>query len=117
MEQEIGIALFLLPSKTEAWRRFSQILSGSRQNEFSAWCHRCGIMGINRWLCEESNSAFVIVHLKIADNTQIWQLLRTDTSKFQQWLFYQILELHGIDLSHFTQTIPHLQTIKEVGML
>jgi hypothetical protein len=87
-----AIILPLLPGKTEAWRRFSQELEGSRAPQFEEWCLQLSIEEISLSLVEELKA--VIIRLAAAPECKP-ALAQTP---FHRWLRKQTQVLHGIDL-------------------
>ena len=111
---EVTIAMAIFPGKVEAWRRFEQTLTGSRQQKFEAWCQKYDLLVLETKIYDTKGGAFVFVHIQISDVSTAIRGLVADTSQFQVWFFKQIYTLHGIDLYRLAQTIQTSLEHKEV---
>lgn len=111
---EVTIAMAIFPGKVEAWRRFEQTLTGSRQKEFEAWCQKNDLLVRDTALYDTNGGAVVLVNIQINDVSITTRRLVVDTSQFQIWFFKQIYTLHGIDLYRLAQTIQTSLEHKEV---
>jgi len=92
------VLLPLLPGKQEAWRRFYQILQGSRRNEYAAWRECMGIAQEEVWLSQAAQGDLVRIHLQAEQPQSVLAGLMASQGVFDRWLQQQLLELHGMNL-------------------
>jgi hypothetical protein len=89
----------LLPGKTEAWRRFYQMLMNSRREDYKASRRRLSITCERIWLVSSSYGGSVIVSIEAQDMKTIITRLAASDNPFDRWFRRKMLELHGIDLA------------------
>jgi len=94
----LTVVLPLLPGKQEAWRRFCQVLQGSRRGDFEAWRERMGITRQEVWLSQTAQVDLVRIHLEVERPERVVTDLTVSPHPFERWLPQQMLELHGLDL-------------------
>ena len=99
----VGLASPILPGKQEEWRRFCQVLQGSRRAEYEESRRRLGITRELEWLAQAPRGEVVIVYLEVEHPEQLLTKLATSQEPFDCWLRKQLLELHGLDLAQMLE--------------
>ena len=95
--------------KVEAWRRFCQELSGSRQRQYEASRQRLGITHERMALMENSLGATAVTTLEAPDVARALGLLISSDHAFDIWYRERLHELHGIHLvgyERYSQSMP-----------
>ena len=100
----VTVVMPILPGKAEAWRRFKQELEGSRQEDFTNWCHQMDLTIGKIWLSDTPGGAVAVLNLQLADQEAAVAKLADTTQPFEHWLRDQILSLHGLDLTKIART-------------
>ena len=95
----------ILPGKQEAWRRFCQALEGSRHDEYERSRQRLGIIKECIWFAQMPQGEIAVVYLEMEHPERVIAQLATSSVPFDRWFRSQLLELHGVDVSHL-QSIP-----------
>ena len=90
----------LAPGQAEAWRRWTQELSGLRKQEFADACRRLGIVRVVAWSTEIEHAEVVILYVETSRPEQGFSLLAASEEPFDLWLKQQLSTLHGLDLTH-----------------
>lgn len=106
----------ILAGKVEAWRRFCQELSGSRQKPFQASRRRLGITREQLALVETSFGAMAVTTLEAADVDRALGQIIASKLPFDIWYRERLHELHGVHLAGYEQfsqpaPLPHNQTV------
>ncbi len=96
----------ILPDKEEAWRRFYQELSGSRQTEYKQFRRRLRITKEFVWVSQAPRGEIAIVYLEVEDLEQVIPNVITSDLPFDRWFRQQLLELHGLDMRHLLARSP-----------
>ena len=93
----------IVAGKVEAWRRFCQELSGSRQQMYEASRQRLGITRERLALVETAFGSAAVTTLEAPDVD--WALGQIIASKlpFDRWYREQVRALHGINLAGYEQ--------------
>jgi hypothetical protein len=107
MMTALTVVLPLLPGKQEAWRRFCQVLQGSRRCEYGAWREQMGITQEEAWLSQTAQGDLVRVHLQAEHPEHALADLATSRRPFDRWFRQQVLELHGLDLALLVPASAH----------
>lgn len=90
----------ILPGKTEAWKQFTQEMSGPRKNEHAASRKRHGIKQETAFLQQTPmGDMAVIVTDTDKDLGELFQALAMSNDSFDVWFREQIKELHGLDVT------------------
>jgi hypothetical protein len=89
----------LAPGQAEAWRRWTQELSGLRKHEFADACRRLGILRVVAWSTEIEHAEVVILYVETSRPEQAFSLLAASQEPFDLWLKRQLSTLHGLDLT------------------
>jgi hypothetical protein len=98
----------ILPGKQEEWRRFCQVLQGSRRCQYEESRQRLGITKELAWLHappQPPQGEIVVVCLEAEHPQQVLSQLAASDLSFDRWFRQQLLELHGLDV---TQAPPGL---------
>jgi hypothetical protein len=112
----------ILAGKVEAWRRFCQELSGSRQVLYEASRQRIGITRERLSLVETTFGSTAVTTLEAQDLG--WALSQIIDSElpFDVWYRERLQELHGVNLTGYEQfsqrtPLPHNQELVFEWML
>ena len=106
----------ILAGKVEAWRRFCQELSGSRQQMYEASRQRLGITFERLALVETTFGATAVTTLEAPDvNRALGQIIASGLP-FDIWYRERLQELHGVNLAGYKQfaqgtPLPHNQEL------
>jgi hypothetical protein len=93
----------ILDGKVEAWRRFCQELSGSRQKQFEASRQRLGITRERLALVETAFGATAVTTFEAPEVAQaLGQIIASDLP-FDVWYRDKLQELHGVNLAGYEQ--------------
>jgi len=95
----------ILAGKKEAWRRFCQELSGSRQQMYLSSRRRMGITHERMALVESVYGATSVTSLEAADVGQALGQIISSRLPFDRWYRERLQELHGINLSGYEQFV------------
>ena len=93
----------ILDGKVEAWRRFCQELSGSRQKPFEASRQRLGITRERLALVETAFGATAVTTFEAPDVAQALGQIIVSELPFDVWYRDKLQELHGVNLSGYEQ--------------
>lgn len=96
----------ILPGKQEEWRRFCQVLQGSRRCQYEESRQRLGIIKELAWLhspLQAPQGEVVVICLQVEHPEQVLPQLAASDLPFDRWFRQQLLELHGLDV---TQALP-----------
>lgn len=99
----------ILDGKVEAWRRFCQELSSSRQEPYEASRQRLGITRERLALVDTAFGATAVTTLEAPDVAQaLGQIIASDLP-FDIWYRDRLQDLHGVNLAgyeKFAQPTP-----------
>jgi hypothetical protein len=93
----------ILAGKVEAWRRFCQELSGSRQKPYEASRQRLGITRERLALVETAFGSTAVTTLEAPDVDQALGQIIASLLPFDIWYRERLQELHGINLAGYEQ--------------
>ena len=93
----------ILDGKVEAWRRFCQELSGSRQKPFEASRQRLGITRERLALVETAFGATAVTTFEAPDVAQALGQIIVSELPFDVWYRDKLQELHGVNLAGYEQ--------------
>jgi hypothetical protein len=93
----------IVDGKVEAWRRFCQELSGSRQQMYEASRRRLGITRERLALVETAFGSAAVTTLEAPDVDRALGQIIISKLPFDRWYREQVRELHGIDLTGYEQ--------------
>ena len=99
----------ILAGKVEAWRRFCQELSGSRQQPYEASRQRLGITREQLALVDTAFGATAVTTLEAPNVARALGEIISSNLPFDVWYRDRLLELHGVNLAGyelFTQRAP-----------
>ena len=97
---EIAAVYPILPGKTEAWKEFTQEMSGSRKNEHAASRQRLGIRRETAFLQQTPmGDMAIIVTDTDKDVGELFQSLAMSSETFDVWFREKVKELHGLDVT------------------
>jgi hypothetical protein len=105
----------ILAGKVEAWRRFCQELSGSRQKPYEASRQRLGITREQLALVDTAFGATAVTTLEAPDVAQALGQIIASNLPFDVWYRERLQEVHGVNLAgyeQFAQRAPPLQNQK-----
>jgi hypothetical protein len=95
----MACVLPILPGRQEAWRRFCQVLQGSRRDEYEEFQRRLGITKELVWLQQTLRGDMVIVYLEMGQPDRVLPQLAVSDFPFDGWFRKQLLDLHGLDVT------------------
>ncbi len=93
----------ILDGKVEAWRRFCQELSGSRQKPFEASRQLLGITRERLALVETAFGATAVTTFEAPDMAQALGQIIASELPFDVWYRDKLQELHGVNLAGYEQ--------------
>lgn len=108
----IVLTFLILPGKVEAWRRFCQEISGSRQQMYLSSRRRLGITHERMALVENTYGATAVTTLEALNVGRALGQIITSVLPFDRWYRERMQEIHGINLTgydQFLQSVPSLQ--------
>ena len=100
--ESLVCVLPILPGKQEEWRRFCQVLQGSRRCQYEESRQRLGITRELAWLhtpLQALQGEVVVVCLEVEHPEQVLPQLAASDLPFDRWFRQQLLELHGLDIA------------------
>ena len=90
----------ILTGKTEAWKQFTQEMSGARKNEHAASRKRLGIQLETDYLQQTPmGDTAIIVTETDKEIPQLFQALAMSSDPFDVWFREKLKELHGLDVT------------------
>jgi hypothetical protein len=95
----------ILPGKAEAWRRFCQEISGSRQQMYITSRRRLGITHERLALVETAFGSTVVTTLKAVDVGWALGQIVVSNQPFDRWYRERLQEFHGINLAGYEQFV------------
>ena len=99
--------------KVEAWRRFCQQMSGSRQQLYKASRLRLGITRERLALVTTAYGSAAVTTIEAPDvGRALSQIIGSDLP-FDLWYREQVQELHGINLAGYEQFLQPVQILPE----
>ena len=106
----------ILAGKVEAWRRFCQELSGSRQIMYEASRQRIGITRERLALVETAFGSTAVTTLEAQNLGQALGQIIDSELPFDVWYRERLQELHGVNLTGYEQfsqrtPLPHDQEL------
>ena len=107
MMTALTIVLPLLPGKQESWRRFCQVLQGSRHREYAVWREQMGITQETAWLSQALHGDLVCLQLEAKHPQRLLADLSASHRPFERWFRQQLLELHGLDMMQLANASAH----------
>jgi hypothetical protein len=112
----------ILAGKVEAWRRFCQELSGSRQVSYEASRQRIGITRERLSLVETTYGSTAVTTLEAQDLGWALSQIIDSEAPFDVWYRERLQELHGVNLTGYEQfsqrtPLPHNQEMVFEWML
>jgi hypothetical protein len=99
----------ILTGKVEAWRRFCQEISGSRQQMYITSRRRLGITHERLVLVETHFGSTAVTTMEALDVGRALGQIITSTLPFDRWYRERLHEMHGINLAgyeQFVQAVP-----------
>jgi len=93
----------ILTGKVEAWRRFCQELSGSRQQPYEASRQRLGITREQLALVDTAFGATAVTTLEAPNVARALGEIISSNLPFDVWYRDRLLELHGVNLAGYEQ--------------
>jgi len=93
----------ILTGKVEAWRRFCQELSGSRQHPYEASRQRLGITREQLALVDTAFGATAVTTLEAPNVARALGEIISSNLPFDVWYRDRLLELHGVNLAGYEQ--------------
>jgi hypothetical protein len=94
------------PGASEAWRRYLQELTGSRLDEYEAFCQRWGIAKEQIWIIETLKGAVTIITVAtIEPGLRVEQWVNCDLP-FERQFREQLLLVQGFDLTNLSVEAP-----------
>lgn len=102
----------ILAGKVEAWRRFCQEISGSRQQMYITSRRRLGITHERLALVETDYGSTAVTTLESPDVGRALGQIITSNLPYDRWYRERVQELHGINLAgyeQFVQPVPPTQ--------
>jgi hypothetical protein len=97
------LTLPIAAGKVEAWRRFCQELSGSRQQRFETSRRRLGVTRERLALVETPFGSTGVTTLEAHDVALALSEMLGSDRPFESWYRERLHDLHGINLSRFEQ--------------
>lgn len=112
----------ILAGKVEAWRRFCQELSGSRQQMYIASRRRLGVTHEKLALVETAFGSVAVTTLEAPNVDRVLGQIIASLLPFDRWYRERLQELHGVNLATYEQfaqpkTPPHNQELLFEWML
>lgn len=95
----------IVTGKVEAWRRFCQDISGSRQLMYITSRRRLGITHERLALVETNYGATAVTTLEALDVGRALGMIITSNLPFDRWYRERVQELHGINLAGYEQFV------------
>ena len=89
----------ILPGRQEAWRRFHQVLQGSRHCEYEESRRCLGITKELTWFTQTPLGEMAIVFLEAEYPEQVISQLVASDSPFDHWYRQQLLELYDFNVT------------------
>ena len=107
----------ILKGKVEAWRRFCQEISGSRQLMYIASRRRLGITHERLALVETTYGSTAVTTLEALDVGRALGQIVTSSLPFDRWYRERMRELHGINLTGYEQFVQQVPGTQEPELL
>ena len=95
----------ILADKVEAWRRFCQELTGSRQQMYLASRRRLGITYERLALVETAFGATTVTTLEVAEVGWALERMITSDVAFDHWYWESMQAFHGIRLAGYENSV------------
>ena len=106
-KQSIGLAVPLLPGKTEAHRRVADALNGERRDGFDEFHRRAGVTE-DWWIQETPMGDFAVVYLESDDLGAAMGHLAQSQGETEAWFKQALMETQGIDWGGPPPPLPEL---------
>ena len=95
----LGMALPLLPGKTEAWKNWVQEMGGARLSEYQASRQKLGITREASFLQQTPQGDMAVLYIEAVDITLALQGLAISQDPFDVLFRQRTLDLFGFDLT------------------
>lgn len=95
----------ILRGKVEAWRRFCQEISGSRQQMYIDSRRRLGITYERLALVETSFGSTAVTTIEASDIGRAFYQITVSNLPFDRWYREHVHEIHGINLAGYEQFV------------
>ena len=95
----LGMALPLLPGKTESWKNWVQEMGGARLSEYQASRRKLGITREASFLQQTPQGDIAILYIEANDIAGALQGLAMSQDPFDVLFRQQTLDLFGLDLT------------------
>jgi hypothetical protein len=106
-----------MTGKVEAWRRFCQEISGSRQLMYITSRRRLGITHERLALVETTYGATAVTTMEALDISRALGMIITSDLPFDRWYRERLQELHGINLYTFEKFVQPAPPMLEQELL
>ena len=94
----LGMALPLLPGKTESWKRWTQEMAGPRLSEYQASRQRLGITREASFLQQTPQGDMAVLYIEAEDIIRVFQGLASSQEPFDVLFRQQTKDFFGLDL-------------------
>lgn len=94
------------PGASEAWRRYLQELTGSRRDEYEAFCRRWGVAREQIWIIETLKGAMTIITIATSEPELVVEKLVNSDLPFERQFREQLLLAQGVDLTNLSVEAP-----------
>src|SRR2546425_11260970 len=95
----LGMALPLLPGKTESWKRWTQEMAGPRLSEYQASRQRLGITREASFLQQTPQGNMAVLYIEAEDIARGFQGLARSQEPFYVFVRQQTKDFFGLDLA------------------
>src|SRR5205823_12608255 len=95
----LGMALPLLPGKTESWKRWTQEMAGPRLSEHQASRQRLGITGEASFLQQTPQGDMAVLYIEAEDIIRVFHGLASSQEPFDVLVRQQTKDFCGLDLA------------------
>ena len=95
----LGMALPLLPGKTESWNRWAQETAGPRLSEYQASRQRLGITREASFLQQTPQGNMAVLYIEAEDIARVFQGLASSQEPFDVLFRQQTKDFFGLDLA------------------
>ena len=99
----LGIAIPILPGKTEQWKHFNQEMAGPRHSEYEASRKRLGETREVAYLQHTPQGDMAVIYTEAQDVQRFLEGQAMPQEPYEVWFLEQAKEIHGID---FSQPFP-----------
>ena len=95
----LGMALPLLPGKTESWKRWTQEMAGPRLSEYQASRQHLGITREASFLQQTPQGDMAVLYIEAEDIIRVFQGLASSQEPFDVLFRQRTQEFFGFDLT------------------